>query len=115
MVIILLIFTGFKEFHEFLKLPQDAADYENVKNEAIERMKIATRQYANKQVTWLQNKLCRSLVKEHAASNGALYVLNATNLEKWDTHISPRAVSLAEGFLNGRENDESATDVLPPR
>lgn len=102
---------GFKEFHEYMQA-KEMDDVELLKSNGIERMKIATRQYATKQVTWLKNKLCRAMMKEHSEGNGAMYILDATDLSQWDSTILPKALRLAKGFIDGKDNEVSAEGDL---
>lgn len=100
---------GFKEFKSFLELHPDSPDYEKVKLESIDRMKISTRQYATTQITWLKNKLCKALVKDHEKGEGAIYILNATDLNKWES-ISSTAILFSESFLKNEPNNETTSD-----
>ncbi|KAL5970585.1 tRNA dimethylallyltransferase [Taenia solium] len=53
---------GFKEFEDFLQLSpseRDSANGQMMLNEAIERMKTATRQYARRQLRWINNRFLR--------------------------------------------------------
>jgi hypothetical protein len=70
-------------------------------------MKISTRQYATQQVTWLKNKLCRNILTEHESNNGAIYILDATYLDNWDTEISACALPLSECFMNNLPNSDT--------
>jgi tRNA dimethylallyltransferase len=85
-------------------------DYEKYKREGVERMKVSTRQYAKQQITWLKNKMCRGMRVEHEHQTGAIYILNATDLTKWD-RIASNAVLLATSFLNNESNSDTLTDT----
>ncbi|EMR10450.1 tRNA dimethylallyltransferase [Pneumocystis murina B123] len=93
---------GFKEFLPYLQLPKNSK--EQTRNRyllnAIASMKLATRQYARKQVKWIKNKLyplCKA-----AGMNIRFYLLDATNLSLWDTQIQNLAISLFSDFLQDK-------------
>jgi tRNA dimethylallyltransferase len=68
----------------------ESDDYEKKMAQAIDRMKISTRQYAKRQVSWLKNKLLPAVHDAAAAAKDnnaattsahpdvALYLLDAT-------------------------------------
>jgi len=74
----LYFLIGYREFCGYLEDPNE----ENY-TEAIERMKISTRQYAKRQISWIRNKLIPALdatnTKEVIAP---LYLLDATGKSK---------------------------------
>ena len=54
---------GFKEFHEYLILSDEektTAGGVKLLEEGVEKMKIATRQYARKQNKWVRNRFVKS-------------------------------------------------------
>lgn len=92
---------GFKEFLPWLDLKQ-----ENTKlfEEGVERMKIRTRQYAKYQVKWIRKLLAMELQKESRFNfkyGGKLYLLNASDLSKWQENVSSIGLSIAKQFLAG--------------
>lgn len=98
---------GFKEFDAYMKQPTE----EN-KQSGIERMKISTRQYARRQVQWIRNKFSPAMLKEHAAGNSAMYVLNATDLDTFDTSCEQMGEQLAKSYLQGEPNSPSCDPEL---
>jgi tRNA A37 N6-isopentenylltransferase MiaA len=52
---------GYKEFDEYLAAiengEKDSAILKSLKEQSVERMKVATRRYAKRQVQWIRNKL----------------------------------------------------------
>ncbi|KAK7693137.1 hypothetical protein QCA50_002703 [Cerrena zonata] len=100
---------GFKEFSQYLAMP-DSPEKEKIYAAAVERMKLSTRQYAKKQVSWLRNKLLPAANSVNAASQSAgelpvipAYLLDATDLSTWDTSIRNKAEHIMEDFLSERE------------
>ncbi|KAG6816955.1 hypothetical protein H0H87_001470 [Tephrocybe sp. NHM501043] len=67
---------GYKEFHEYLSAPEPS---EKAFNAAVEHMKLSTRQYAKRQVSWIRNKLLPAV---HMANSEETmvptYLLDAT-------------------------------------
>ncbi|CCE63901.1 hypothetical protein TPHA_0G00650 [Tetrapisispora phaffii CBS 4417] len=92
---------GFKEFLPWLLKQPDA-----VLDECIERMKIRTRQYAKKQVKWIKKMLIPDI-------NGDIYILDATDLTKWDSNVGLRSDCITSQFLNDVNiNVDRAPDTL---
>ena len=81
---------GFKEFLPWL-LKEPKANL----NDCIDKMKLRTRQYAKRQVKWIQKMLIPDV-------NGDIYLLNATNLSNWGKLVCDRAVRISEQFLNDK-------------
>ncbi|KAH9980126.1 tRNA isopentenyltransferase [Lactifluus volemus] len=90
---------GFREFHQYLADPSPSEKKYLV---AVENLKIANRQYAKRQVSWIRNKF---LPAAHAAKTTEgtkcvkLYLLDATELPKWTSEVRDVANGLAEAFL----------------
>ncbi|KAJ3517793.1 hypothetical protein NLJ89_g267 [Agrocybe chaxingu] len=87
---------GYKEFCKYLEDPSDAAF-----REATERMKISTRQYAKRQISWIRNKLIPAV--ERANAEGVVvpfYLLDATTLEEWVRNVQNPAFDMMEGKLS---------------
>ncbi|CCF55848.1 hypothetical protein KAFR_0A04130 [Kazachstania africana CBS 2517] len=89
---------GFKEFLPWLL--EDKSSKTIKFEDCVERMKIRTRQYAKKQIKWIQKMLIPDI-------NGDIYVLNATDLNRWKELVLERATKIAESFMNNLEQIES--------
>ncbi|KAG6892050.1 hypothetical protein C0992_002114 [Termitomyces sp. T32_za158] len=81
---------GYKEFHDYLSAPQPSAAMFDA---AVEHMKLSTRQYAKRQVSWIRNKLLPAV---HTANTEELlaptYLLDATGNFTPPSHVySPHA------------------------
>lgn len=94
---------GYKEFHAFLNDPT-STDPRAFKD-AVERMKISTRQYAKKQISWIRNKLMPAVneanvnAKEDTVS---LYLLDAAKVdERWADRVRAPAIDVVEKLLDG--------------
>ncbi|KAJ2916049.1 hypothetical protein MD484_g4398, partial [Candolleomyces efflorescens] len=107
---------GYKEFHNFLDNPTS----DNVFQESVERMKISTRQYAKKQISWIRNKLMPAVREANAqADTVSLYLLDAAEVDKrWEDRVQKPAIDVTEKLLLGeslpdpRSLSEIANDLL---
>lgn len=96
---------GFKEFHEFLvryklrKFDKNSVSKQDkdILTECIENMKIVTRRYAKKQVTWVRNRF----LARPAVSAPDVYGLDASDLENWDKNVLENALVILEKMMNG--------------
>ncbi|KAF9001991.1 tRNA isopentenyltransferase [Cyathus striatus] len=90
---------GYKEFSDYLSNTSiDDALFET----AVEHMKLSTRQYAKRQVSWIRNKLLPAI---HAANDNEpvvpMYLLDVTDLNRWHSNALDPATRLTEDFLCG--------------
>jgi tRNA dimethylallyltransferase len=68
--------VGYKEFHGYLTAPSQT---ETAFNEAVENMKLSTRQYAKRQISWIRNKLLPAINATNAEGTTVpTYLLDAT-------------------------------------
>ena len=96
---------GFKEFHEFLvKQEGKSFDKSNASKEdqellttGVENMKIVTRRYAKKQMTWVRNRF----LARPSSSAPDVYGLDATDLEKWDSDVLKTALDILDKLIKG--------------
>ncbi|EEB95867.1 hypothetical protein MPER_05097, partial [Moniliophthora perniciosa FA553] len=89
---------GYREFHRYLSLesPSDK-DYML----ALDNMKVSTRQYAKKQISWLRNKLLPALYDSNVTEETShTYLLDATEVEEWNASVRDPAVQIMTAFLN---------------
>ncbi|GBE82536.1 tRNA dimethylallyltransferase, mitochondrial [Sparassis crispa] len=99
---------GFKEFFEYLNA---TAPSEKLFNEAVERMKVATRRYSRRQISWIRNQMLPLAYKANARSQAEsetvvtpVYLLDATELgDTWTTNVGDVAEQLTHDFLNDKE------------
>jgi tRNA dimethylallyltransferase len=92
---------GYKEFKEYASAFQDgdkaAVVLEKLKAEALEKTKVATRQYAKRQVRWIRIKLINSLHEANAPDR--LYLLDGSEIENFWTSVVEPAAELTGSFL----------------
>ena len=98
---------GFKEFHEFLlkqkekKFDESSASEEDktLLSACVENLKIASRRYAKKQVTWVKN---RFLSRPHTSAPD-VYGLDATDLENWERNVLEKALDILHKLMKGEK------------
>ncbi|KAL9104421.1 MAG: hypothetical protein Q9163_000627 [Psora crenata] len=90
------IAIGYKELLPYL---QNKFCGENLKQEGIERIKIATRQYAKRQVRWVRLKLLVAMREANLARN--LFLLDASDISKWLSNVEESAQNVTDAFLAG--------------
>ncbi|KAF8964069.1 tRNA isopentenyltransferase [Flammula alnicola] len=87
---------GYKEFCAYLDAPSEASF-----KDAAERMKISTRQYAKRQISWIRNKLMPAVDAVNVHENiVSLYLLDATVLgDDWSKNVQIPATDIQDAFL----------------
>lgn len=80
--------TGFREFDAYLSHSPDDREQDERLKEAVEHMKLSTRQYARRQIKWLRSKLLSAV---RTSDRVKLFVLDANG--QWNLH-RPRARQL---------------------
>lgn len=95
---------GFKEFKGYAAAlrsgTQDAKELERLRLDAIEKTKIATRQYAKRQTRWIRIKLLNALASA-SSPTPPLYLLDATDVSAFSSNALEPADDLASAFLAG--------------
>ncbi|XP_035232194.1 tRNA dimethylallyltransferase-like [Stegodyphus dumicola] len=92
---------GFKEFHEYLILPEEKRNEASGKKalgKAIEDMKLVTRQYARKQMKWIVNRFLRKPDRQVPP----VYGLDATNLDLWKENVLDPAAEIIQAVKKNR-------------
>ena len=103
------IAIGYKEFLPYLLGLEagnvSAKKLERLKLDGIEQTQIRTRQYAKSQTKWIKGKLIIALQREDLTRN--LFLLDATDLTKWESKVVPLADQVVTAFLTGSALPES--------
>ena len=106
---------GFKEFHEFLvnhegnkKFDKSNASKKDkaVLSACVENMKMVTRRYAKKQMTWVKNRF----LARPCTSAPDVYGLDATDLENWENNVLNSALDVLDKLMKG---GKPAIEPLP--
>ncbi|KAF3902326.1 hypothetical protein AA313_de0200966 [Arthrobotrys entomopaga] len=106
---------GWKEFVPYLTLKDrldsetfDAtvrtkleAEMAQLKAEGIEKTNVNTRSYYKSQLKWIRIKLLNKLLTDSASlSEGGVYLLDTSDLSKWNETVRDPAVKISQDFLN---------------
>ncbi|GFY27233.1 tRNA dimethylallyltransferase [Trichonephila clavipes] len=100
---------GFKEFHEYLILPDEERNSnagKKILEKSIEDMKLVTRQYARRQTKWIVNRFLKKPDRQLAP----VYGLAATDLEKWEENVLMPAIDIVQSIT---ESKKPSQDPLP--
>ncbi|KAK9454752.1 IPP transferase-domain-containing protein [Dipodascopsis uninucleata] len=83
---------GFKEF-----LPYIESQTDEQFEKGLEEMKRRTRKYARYQIRWIRRKFL--VAASDAQQDVTVVILDATDLNKWDTSVEDRAIGIAQRFI----------------
>lgn len=96
---------GWKEFEDYLKALESGTatkeELQKLHDLSVEKTQAATRQYAKRQIRWIRLKLITALAEEQAQHQ--IYLLDGTDVSKWETEVSTSAIRVTETFLKGLE------------
>ena len=88
---------GYKEFEKYIELNKsrtvDNLIQDEALSEGLNKMKIATRRYARKQIRWIKNRL------DHNASDYKLFRLDTTYPLQWNEVVSKSSYQIVDSFL----------------
>ena len=98
---------------EFLAYVTGEMCPENLKQESIERTKIATRQYAKYQNRWIRLKLQRAL--KAAGASHKLFLLDGSDLPQWSRVVEAKASEVTAEFLRGSPLPEPSSFSIAAR
>lgn len=92
---------GYKEFKNYAKALEEkvicCGELDRLRLDALERTRIATRQYAKRQVRWIRIKLLNAL--SAAAARDRIYLLDSSNATDFDQMVVGPATNLTSLFL----------------
>ena len=114
---------GYKEFKAYARAlgrhEMDEKQLEKLKAEALEKTRVATRQYSKRQLRWIRIKLVNALAE--ANSSHQLYLLDGSKISSFDEDGVAPAVHLTRQFLDATPMPEPASlssvaaEMLTPR
>lgn len=102
---------GYKEFSAYTTALQDPTSsttpstLAKLKADGVDRTKIATRQYAKRQVKWIRSKLLYAL-RNDASDLASTFVLDssrASTEEEWTATVQMPATRITHAFLHGEQ------------
>lgn len=104
---------GYKQFEPYMTAldeGQDPTEVERLKLAALEEMKTATRRYAVYQTRWIRLKQIPRLKEAGQEAVDSLYLLDSTDVSRYQENVVEPAVKLATQFLAG-EQRPAATEI----
>lgn len=114
---------GYKEFADYQAALSDPsipeADLAKLKQTAIEKTQAATRQYAKRQIRWIQIKFLNTLIA--AGRESDMFLLDGSDLSRWEDEVIQPSTNVTELFLAGKplpnpsEMSQVAQDMLTPK
>ncbi|WEW61890.1 tRNA dimethylallyltransferase, mitochondrial [Emydomyces testavorans] len=94
---------GFKELDPYISAlssgETSSEKLDKLREECIESVKSATRQYSRSQLKWIRGKLWNSLDVANAIDR--LYILDSTNANDWKNSVFFPAERIADAFISG--------------
>ncbi|XP_046554602.1 tRNA dimethylallyltransferase-like isoform X2 [Haliotis rubra] len=91
---------GFKEFHNYLLLPEPESDTvkgRQLRDEGVELLKLATRQYAKRQIKWIRNRF----LKRPGPGVVPVYGVDSTDVSLWADNVLKPACDILSAILQG--------------
>ncbi|XP_074099507.1 tRNA dimethylallyltransferase isoform X4 [Cotesia typhae] len=91
---------GFKEFHNYLILPDTEKRSEQgiaLLRQGISDLKLVTRRYARRQQKWIMNRFIKRIDRQVPP----VYDLDCTNIEEWNSKVLESAIEIINAKLRG--------------
>ena len=102
---------GYKEFEAYQQHLSSGnvlgSQLMKLKEKAIEQTQAATRQYSNRQARWIRIKLLNAI--SHSQALSSMFLLDGTDLTKWNEQVLQPAQELTKRFLCGEPLPEPAS------
>ncbi|KAJ3495668.1 hypothetical protein NLG97_g3231 [Lecanicillium saksenae] len=95
---------GYKQLEPYISAVSSSdstEDLEKLKDSGLEDMKTATRRYANYQNKWIRGKQIPRLTQRGDDAVNSLYVLDSTDVTRYQETVVSPAANLVSQFLNG--------------
>lgn len=107
---------GYKQLEPYIAATSDGEPAESVaklRESGLEDMKTATRRYANYQNKWIRGKQIPRLKQRGEDALGSLYVLDSTDVARYQETVVAPAATLVAQFLGGesRRQPRDLSDV----
>ncbi|KAI9808528.1 MAG: hypothetical protein M1825_003676 [Sarcosagium campestre] len=91
---------GYKEFEGYISaIHAGTLELDRLQDDAIDRVKSATRRYAKRQVRWIRYKLLRALID--AGYTSQTFLLDGGCLERWEDNVIQPSFDIVDRFLVG--------------
>lgn len=95
---------GYKQLEPYtaaVAAGESAEELAKLRDSGLEDMKTATRRYANYQNKWIRGKQIPRLKQRGGAALDSLYVLDSTDVARYQEKVVTPAAALVSQFLNG--------------
>ncbi|GAA5879550.1 hypothetical protein JCM16303_003248 [Sporobolomyces ruberrimus] len=101
---------GYKEFEPYLtarhrdpsRTLENDVELKRLFEQGVESMKVATRQYAKRQVKWIKSKLLPAVHKLENPEDVVVVLLDASDLSQWQENVRNPAFDMLDSFLERR-------------
>jgi tRNA dimethylallyltransferase len=114
---------GYKEFLDYQAALADPSgprdDLAKMRHEAVAKAQAATRQYAKRQIRWIQIKLLNAAIT--AGQRGNMFLLDGSELRTWEKEVMQPAIDVTQHFLLGNplpdpcDMSQAAKQFLTPK
>lgn len=114
---------GYKEFEHYMNALRSGGTEDKVlealKQEAIEQVKTATRQYSKRQLRWIRIKFLNAVIDAGMSEN--MFLLDGSDLAIWSEEVEQPSIQISKSFLDGEALpdpntlSEAARDLLTPK
>lgn len=102
---------GYKEFHTYSAAlhsgDMDEGHLSSLRDNAIEKTKVATKQYAKRQVKWIRSKFLNSMINAQAMRS--MFLLDGTARENWQEEVAGPSERLVQQFLSATEAPDTSS------
>lgn len=89
-----------------------SGDLKRLFDQGLEEMKVATRQYAKKQLMWTKNKLLPEVRQRRSKGQQVEFVLlDTSEKDKWHEQVRGKALTALEAFLKGKDLPRDCWDT----
>lgn len=93
---------GYKEFRPYFNSTDDDELKDEILKQCIERVKVTTRQYARRQLTWIRNRIL-------PRQEFPVYAFDSSDVSTWGEQVRPKALTIAHAFVKNN------LDMLNPQ
>ncbi|TQS37005.1 hypothetical protein Golomagni_02534 [Golovinomyces magnicellulatus] len=93
---------GWKEFKPYLEALKSGGNLEDALSLSIQKTQAATRQYAKRQIRWIEMKLRTALAKSQGW-NDRLYLLDGNDVSNFKENVADLAIKITADFLDGKK------------
>ena len=107
---------GFKEFHKYLMLPDDATKSsptgQKLYKEGVELMNISTHQYAKRQLRWIRQRFLNPMI----TNRFDVYEVDSTDPSQWEQKVLFPAMKVIQSFIDGKKPEMEPVEPIqmPP-